>query len=1245
MRSMTDVCGSVCRPVVFCFVVCFVGLGAMMFAAERPASRRIDAETLAAVNDAWQSLLNLSRDRRRERETAAAADVERAGIELGTWYCAGPFKDMALGLHWRSFNVRFEPEQQVLAAGADPIDLSRTWEVERLPGEDDTTRRWVAHPEWTDGYCHQLPMGPPPSWNETVYLYRTITAKSDVTVDVNIHGEDDVRVWINGSKIGEAYRTGTSSRFPASLKTGLRLTAGENRLLVKVTCMHGARSFAFALPGITPYNDFQPGDMIESVPRFAPGNEPFATGARFDGAEVESRYRAFLDKKRTITNEANHEVVYNYYAGDLLDLLSLPEEARDLLPPAADAEAVSIVRELYYRASRRARSLERVRRFAFDVPIVPMYDPPRLKMHEVLKATVPGTAGGEVYLNRLAVLKAPVQEALTAVDQAEPGATEAVFEAERAIEAMWGEAIRGLGPIAFVKYPPYGVNAIAPYTAEGNNPASICVFDPARPTEPPREIYHDVEGTIFDMNVSYDGKTLFFSARRGGLDRPWHIYEIGVDGRGLRQITHGTSDNISPAELPSGEIIFVSTRAGTFVNCQSETAGQLYVARRDGSGVRRVSGNTHSDHTPQVMNDGRVLFTRWDYGVDKNVFVRQSLWSMNPDGTRLQLYSGNTIENPNSFWEARPIPGRPEVVCVFGPHHEHHAGMIGLVWNQLGIEAPRGEGFRWITQELPIIEDISLEWGYQDPFPVNERQFLVSYGGDGQERNRIYLVDDRGNKKCIYEDAKLGCWDPVLLRPRARPPVIVPTAKHSEFVFRDPTEENQHPEWEMGTFLLQDVYQGLEGQVARGEIKSLAIMEQLSKTGYPRGSDIWGYSPTIGRGTMFVRRLIGTVPVEEDGSAHFLAPAIKDISLNALDAEGRALKRMGSTIHIMPGEVQSCIGCHESRYMSPPYARSAPLAAQRSPSVPKTPDWGTGGIVDFVRVVQPVLDRHCSGCHSGATPDGGVDLSGDKTRLFNMGYNQLVDRGMVDYANMNGTHHTQNVAKSVGSLVSRIRDIIESDHAGEVLPLADRQRIYTWIDAGIPYYGTYTFTNSDSIGGRGRWYAKDRNGWFQKDFLPVFRRRCVECHSQKARVQVYNYGPRREVTVTSKLWDDRALMTPGFVGHMMSFVGPMHRINLTHPEWSPMLTAPLAKEAGGLGLCREADGREYVFEDTSDPDYQIMLKALEEGGRALEADPRVDMIDPSLWQCSEPVLRISGPHFPTPAAGIDAIEPGKGDFP
>jgi len=1050
---------------------------------------------------------------------------------LGEWYCIGPFKDVPIGLHLRSFDHVFAPEKDVLAAGDRPADLGRSYEAAHFVGEENPVRRWEKRAEWTDGYLNYLPYGPAPMKNETCYLYRTITASRPGTVNVHVHALDNLRLWLNGTLVGEAGNPGRrgSSRFAASLVTKLDLQEGANRLLLKITSMHGLHGFAFAMPPFPPSNAFRPGQGIRST---APRTNP-----------------------------------------------------------------ASIMKS-----------------FRFDIAPIPMYDPAVLKMAEDLEHRVPSTPAGAAYDERLSALRERIARNHADLQAGRPVGENDVAEAAKAIAAFWEREISDLPPIAFIRCPSFPINAIAPYTARGAAPASICIVDPRQPDEPPRVVFHDPAMVLFDMNVSYDAKTLFFSAR-GKAPGGWQIYEVGMDGTGLKQITRGPSSNISPALLPNDEIMFVSTRADTRVMCQKQPSGLLYVCNRDGSNVRKVSGNTLSDHTPQVMNDGRVIFTRWDYGIDKNVFCRQNLWTMNPDGTGFQLFGSNTKEDPNGFWQARAVPGRPEVVCVFGPHHSYHAGMIGLVWNNPVGRARdrRGEGFRWVTSELPTVGDIGLPWGYQDPYPLNEHQFIVSYGGDGGNKNRVYLLDDRGNRRLLHEaDGKLGCWSPMPLKARRRPPVIPPQSNNPEFVEQDPVETNRNPPDRLtGTFLVQDVYEGLGPHVKRGEIRELQIIEQIARSREMGGPSLWGQWVAMSRGTMYARRLIGTVPVEADGSAYFTVPALRDISFNALDAEGRAIRRMGSTLHIMPGETQSCVGCHETRGVSALAETRQVIAAQRPASVPTYPEWSEKGVLDFTTVVQPVLDKYCVKCHSGPTPPGAMDLSGDKTHYHNMAYDMLLDRGLVHYIPIAGTGHEEGTAKTRGAYVSRIRERIETDACCPELPLEERKRIYAWIDANVPYYGTYVHTDTRTYGARDRWYVTDKNGWFRKDFVPVFDRRCLGCHKRYVKPQTYNYNPggNGTIMVSSEVWDDIALSQFQH-GHgrvsMIGQYGPSHRINLTHPEWSRTLTAPLAKERGGFGFCRNEDGSP-VFKDRDDPDYKLMLAALHKGHERLMANPRVDM--------------------------------------
>jgi hypothetical protein len=517
------------------------------------------------------------------------------------------------------------------------------------------------------------------------------------------------------------------------------------------------------------------------------------------------------------------------------------------------------------------------------------------------------------------------------------------------------------------------------------------------------------------------------------------------------------------------------------------------------------------------MNDGKILFTRWDYGVEKNVDNRQALWTMNPDGTSMKLFFGNTLEDPSGFWAARPVPGRPEVICVLGPHHNNHTGMAGLVWNLKGPEAPRGEGFRYLTLQRPYVGDTGLPWLWQDLYPVNEKLFLASYGGDGGLKNRLYLLDDRGNRFCFHESANnLGCFNPMPLAPRPVPPEVAQSCTPVPFVFEDPEQLNQVPRTnDVATLMAYDVYLGVEPPIKRGEVKWIQVMEQVLKSRRMDGGEAWGHTPIIGRGTVHVRREVGRVPVNADGSAHFTVPALRNISMNLLNAEGQVIMRMGSDMHTMPGEKQSCIGCHENRKGGvPPSVTKQPLASSQPPVAPRQATWGTQGVIDYQRVVQPVWDAYCVRCHSGPRPAAHLDLSGDRTRFFCVSYDNLVERALVEWHQPFANDYDDNFPKTVGAIVSKIQTkVLDSRHCGKAIPPDMRYRVWCWIAANIPYYGTYDYTKVKDeqgreivrgAGARDSWQADgiwSKANWSKHypgtpnliydGIKPVFDRRCL----------------------------------------------------------------------------------------------------------------------------------------------------------
>jgi len=716
---------------------------------------------------------------------------------------------------------------------------------------------------------------------------------------------------------------------------------------------------------------------------------------------------------------------------------------------------------------------------------------------------------------------------------------------------------------------------------------SIRIFDPAKPNEPPRTIFRDPDGCIFDMNVSFDAQTLLFSHRSKG-EKYWHIYRIGTDGRDLCQLTDGPFYDISPTELPDGDIVFVSTRRGGYTLCQPGPASNLYRMASDGSNVRCVSMNTLADFSPQMLPDGRLLFTRWEY-IDRDLTYRQSLWTQNPDGTAFQLYFGNTIRDVGTFWQARPLPERSDVVvATFAPHHGWPHGAIGLITNRAGLEAPRGKGFAWITKEFPEIGDRSFQWSYRDPFPLGDSLFLVSHGGKAQ-KFRIFLLDVYGNKRLLCEDPESGCYNPLPLRPMAIPQVI-------------PVQgDNEDTQW--GTYLLVDAYRGLDG-IERGRAKSLRIMEQVRKT-EDLVSRAFDQSPVMSYATYYAKRSWGTVPLAEDGSAYFKVPALREIYFQVLDAEGRELQRMTSGSQVMPGQTVTCVGCHEPRSETPPI-HQLPLAANHPPREPESREWLNDGIVDFPTVVQPVLDKYCVSCHSGSNPDGGLLLTGDKTRLFNMAYDNLLGRSrsyrqhdmatgemlaternkekpLVHFYWLLRTPTAVNQPLWTGSHASRLLEYVDTDHCEQEIPLEDRRRIYLWIDANVPYYGTYAHSRPRSPGRRD--LCTDANtgkesAWFAQDFLGAYNRRCQSCH-----------GALPHPNNHAEIWDGRLAW-----------------INFSNPNHSPALTAHLSDKAGGRGISTASDEPpKLLFADTADADYQRMLKAIETGKQLMLANPTADM--------------------------------------
>ncbi len=1088
---------------------------------------------------------------------AAFAFVANADVSLGKWHVIGPFKDEEFGNISRTIEFPFAPEKDALA---ESVSLDKTYQMLPFPGYLDLNRKWRVASEYLDGFYNLLPRGPAPSRNEATYLYRTIESDEAETLTAWLRMQDMYKVWVNGKLVENLSWISNLSRYNKPKSFKLPLQKGANHLLIKNVSRWAEHGFAFGIEG-------------------------------------------------------EHEIVDSHYVDVNTYSLETVAEA-----------------EKYIRA------------FKFSATPIPMNSPAEYKMDKAL-ASMKATPGAAEYDQKLNSLEKDTVAFLKRVDEKSANDFE-ILEYAKRLENFLKTESKNLPPILFIRKPLHATNAIAPYHARVEGTSAICLFDPANPESEPKVIFEEEGTKIHNMSLSFDAKTIYFAARRKGSMWNWHIYKINVDGTNLTQLTKGNHDNISACELPNGRIAYISTQKRAFVVCQVVSAGSLYTMAADGSDIRLLSANIDSDHTPRVTNDGKILFSRWDYGVEKNVFARHALWTVNPDGTNLQLHFGNTIEDPAAFWDAQPIPGRQEILCTFGPHHNFQAGMIGLIWNGFGPEAPRGSGYRWVTREKPIYGDLTYGDAYQNPFPFNEKQFVASYGGESArpkwERPKnfqpwsklpiealaqlnIVYVDAYGNELLLHDPGDaVSAYHTQLLMPRVTPPVVADKIPPVPWNFEDPetmarTDANAD---QAATMMVQDVYQGISEHVQRGEAKFIAVMEQVTKTRRMAGGEAWGHTPIIGRGTVHARRLIGLVPVEEDGSAFFKIPALRSVSLNVLDKNGKTLMRMGSDIHVMPNENLSCIGCHEIREhghgVTPPMTKQ-PLAVQKAPMIPQKQGWGTNGLLDYVSVVQPVWDKHCISCHSGANPKGNVNMTDDKTRFFNQSYDHLIDRDIVDHLSVFSLDHDEGTPKTVGAIVSQIDKYMSKDHCKSEISWEERFRVYCWIDANVPYYGTNDYItypefakNADKvrgIGARDAWESQSKfTNWAQGDLQEISDRRCSSCHERKVLNQ--SWFPPLVMNVRSDVWGDKALTSHGFgtgKWKLVNKLGPEFRINLTNPAYSLFLQAPLSKEAGGAGLCQRENG-EAVFKDKNDPDYQKALKAIQLGSDRLKQFPRIDMI-------------------------------------
>ena len=484
----------------------------------------------------------------------------------------------------------------------------------------------------------------------------------------------------------------------------------------------------------------------------------------------------------------------------------------------------------------------------------------------------------------------------------------------------------------------------------------------------------DFTGSYWRPDLSFDGTEIVFSYRPEG-SKSFHLYRCYADGSGVRQLTFGDYDDLDPVFAPDGTLIFCSSRAHTYVRCMPMThAFALSRCDGDGKNIYVISANGEPEYLPSILDDGRVIYTRWEY-TDKALWRIQSLWTCNPDGTNQQIFWGNQSVWPDVLTEARSIPGTNKVMFTGLGHHMWFDGSIGIIDPSEGLDYPHG--LYRVTREvpwpevgngpedpLPAVEyhQSGKIFAYKTPYPLSEEYFLVSareggpFSGSPRHHNdwlfRLYLMDIYGNKELIFKGDH-NAYHAIPFRPRPMPPMIVDRVQWPKIG----SGETPAP----GILYSNNVFAGAP-EILREHGKALRIIQMDPKTYTTWHKTVQHDGPAVSvTQAEGVKRILGTVPIENDGSIAFQAPPGEAIFFQMLDGEGRAIHVMRSFTNVMPGEVRGCFGCHEGQLITA--APTTPgLAMTRGAKPPIPTPWGDE-CISYGRFVQPVLDRHCAGCH------------------------------------------------------------------------------------------------------------------------------------------------------------------------------------------------------------------------------------------------------------------------------------------
>ena len=955
------------------------------------------AWSAAAPGDNWASVMIAKR----------AVYQESVSVSESKWFTTGAMKA-------KGFEDALFPEKGV-DLNAKTAKGAPLWVEERK--------------QMQNAVANTLNVGP----NTSSYFYRTLATKKAGKTKITLGSRNGLMVWVNGRSVFSKNNMRNADANQDVITVDLN--AGNNALLIKLFAQSGDAALFYS-----------PGSQISAI--IDPLTSQFP-----DEMDLFKNYMG--DKWfRAERNASLEQSTIGGLLKRLKESTALQTKLTALAAAKTPAENPAWL-NLFLEVAREADGFDHALTQVNEINLPAL----RLSVEDLTKTYADKYKNGAKYLATIQALEKDLPAIKTALQAGERQAVKRCQEfVALSRTALLENPLLDFDKLLVIKRKQGNLGL--PQNWQGNssmnprieNELTTLAFKDAKAklqtVYKPKENYF-----VGDVDLNFDADKLLFSSI--GTKNRWQVFEMKVDGTGLRQVSKGEEedvDNYDAMYLPDGRIIYDSSATFQGVPCVggADHVGNLFIMKPDGTGVRRLCFDQDNDWYPVMLPNGRVMYLRWEYTDSAHYFSRV-LMTMNPDGTgQVELYGSNSYW-PNSCFYARPLPGSSSkfVGIVTGHHGTARAGELFIFDANKGRQEDSG-----VVQKIPgynqpfksIIKDtlVDASWPkFLHPFPISDKHFIVSCKPSQNANWGIYLVDIYDNMTLIKEEAGYALLEPTPLRQSSRPPTI-------------PDRVNLNDKF--ASVFLQDIYagEGLRG-VPPGTVKSLRVFQYEYSYRNMGGHYVMGME-----GPWDARRIIGTVPVNPDGSANFYIPANTPVALQPLDAEGKAMQQQRSWLVGMPGEKVSCVGCHEKQNQSSMLGNAR--ASTRDPVHP-TPWRGPKRGFSYLREVQPVLDKYCVGCHDGKGQFASLpNFSETNVVQTSHGITSL-PKSYVElhpFVRRNGPEGDYHVLTPLEfhADTSILVQMLRKGHHNVKMDDDGWDRLITWIDLNVPAFGAFSENRS-----------------------------------------------------------------------------------------------------------------------------------------------------------------------------------------